>query len=377
MNPVWKIFLIVMIWSNFSCTASKGPQQVIRIGEYGSLSGSEATFGQGVHNGIQLAIDQANQAGGIEGRRLELVTKDEKGELKLVQKTVEELIQKDNVIAIIGEVASHRSLIAAPIAQKHKVPMVSPSSTNPKVTEIGDHIFRVCFIDSFQGQVMAQFAYKQLHVRNVAILRDKSSDYSRDLADYFSQAFKKLGGRITNDQEYTSGDIDFKEQLVQIRRDKPQAIYIPGYYSEVGLIARQARQLGIEATFLGGDGWDSTKLFQIGRDAIKGSYFSNHFSAQSPNEHVQRFVRAYRERFAKNPDGLAAGGYDAAMFIIEALKRAKTKDRPGLAQALRSMHSFEGALGNTSIDRQRNALKPAFILRVNGTSNKYITTIKP
>lgn len=256
----------------------------IPIGEYGSMTGNEATFGQMTHKGVMLAIDQVNEKGGVKGKKLVLSSLDDQGKPEEAATAVNRLINRHKVLAIIGEVASSRSLAAAPIAQQAGIPMISPSSTNPKVTEVGDHIFRVCFIDPFQGHVMAKFAYENLKIRKVAILRDVKSDYSVGLSDFFRDTFVRMGGEIVADVSYSGQDVDFKAQLTQIRTKKPEGIFIPGYYTEVGLIAQQARQLGIKAPLLGGDGWDSPKLFEIGKDAIKGGYFSNHYTtARSRN----------------------------------------------------------------------------------------------
>ncbi|MEY4632424.1 MAG: hypothetical protein RIQ81_2544, partial [Pseudomonadota bacterium] len=270
---------------------------VIKIGEVGSMTGSEATFGVATHQGVELAIREINASGGIRGKKLQVISLDDQGKPEEAATAVTRLITQDKVTAIVGEVASSRSLAMAPIAQQYKIPMVSPSSTNPKVTEIGDYIFRVCFIDPFQGFVMARFAADNLKVKKVAILRDVKNDYSVGLSKFFTETFKKLGGEIVVDQSYSAGDIDFKSQLTAIRGKKPEAIFVPGYYTEVGLIARQARSLGIKAPLLGGDGWDSPKLLQIGGKAVEGAFFSNHYSAEDKSPHVQSFIERYRKDY--------------------------------------------------------------------------------
>lgn len=349
----------------------------IVIGEYGSLTGSEATFGISTDNGVKMAIDEKNKAGGIKGKQIKLIALDDQGKSEEAAAVVTRLITQNNVIAVIGEVASSRSLAAAPIAQQNKVPMISPSSTNPKVTEVGDYIFRVCFIDPFQGTVMAKFAAENLKAKKVAILRDVKSDYSVGLADYFIKKFQELGGSISSDQSYQSGEMDFKAQLTQIKGSKPDAIFIPGYYTEVGLIARQARQLGLTVPLLGGDGWDSAKLFEIGGTAINGNYFSNHYTTETTDPVVLDFIKKYKERFGEVPDGLAALGYDSAKILFEAMERAPELTPKAIRDQLALTKDFMGVTGKISMDPQRNATKPAVVVKVDGTSNRYVTTVNP
>ncbi|MEQ1877672.1 MAG: ABC transporter substrate-binding protein, partial [Bdellovibrionia bacterium] len=257
------------------------------IGEVLSMTGSQATFGTSTHMGVDLAIIETNGTGGVKGKQLKVLTVDNQGKPDEAATAVTKLITQNQVIAILGEVASSRSLAMAPIAQNYKTPMVTPSSTNPEVTAKGDYIFRVCFIDPFQGTVMAKFAKDNLKLKNIAILRDVKSDYSVGLADYFIKTFTADGGKVAVDQSYSEGDVDFKAQLTAIKAKKPDGIFVPGYYTEVGLIARQARELGIKVPLLGGDGWDSPKLYEIGGSALEGTYFSNHYSSEDKSPHVQ------------------------------------------------------------------------------------------
>jgi branched-chain amino acid transport system substrate-binding protein len=351
----------------------------ILVGEYGSFTGSEATFGISTSQGIKMAIEEKNKAGGVKGKQIKLISLDNQGKAEEAASAVTRLITQNGVIAVIGEVASSRSLAAAPIAQQNKIPMISPSSTNPKVTEVGDYIFRVCFIDPFQGTVMAKFAWENLKAKKVAILRDVKSDYSVGLADYFIKKFKELGGDIVSDQSYQSGEMDFKAQLTQIKAAKPDAIFIPGYYTEVGLIARQAKQLSIAAPLLGGDGWDSSKLYEIGGTAINGSYFSNHYTTETKDPIVVDFIKRYKERYGGDtpPDGLAALGYDAAKVLIEAMERAPELSPKAIRDEIAKTTDFVGVTGKISINEQRNAVKPAVVVKVDGTTNRYVTTINP
>lgn len=380
-------FLAVLLTIGFvlSCT-KKGDQTTeggkpagssIVIGEVGSFTGDTATFGISTHQGIELATNELNKAGGLLGKIVEIVKYDNQGKEEEAATATNRLINQHKVAAILGEVASRRSKAMAPIAQSNKVPMVSPSSTNPEVTAIGDYIFRVCFIDPFQGAVMARFAFENLKAKKVAILRDVGQDYSVGLADAFTETYKKVGGEIVSDQSYTEKDVDFKAQLTAIRGLNPEAIFVPGYYTQVGLIARQARELGIKAPLLGGDGWDSPKLFEIGGKAVEGSYLSNHYSPDDKSELVQNFIKRYKEAYGQIPDGLAAQGYDAAMVLFDAIKRAGSTDAKALRDALAATKEYPGVTGKITIDDKRNASKPAVVLKVENGGFSYVTSISP
>ena len=355
-------------------------QEPIVIGEFASLTGSEATFGINSSNGVQLAREDIDRAGGLlGGRHIQMIVEDDQSKPGQPSAAVKKLVANDKAIAILGEIASSRSLEAAPICQEAKIPMVSPGSTNPKVTDAGDYIFRVCFIDSFQGTVMAKFALDHLHAKKIAILQDVKSDYSKGLAQYFGDYLKAHGGQIVVDRSFTGGgsDKDFRAQLTSIKAAKPDAIFVPGYYTEAGLIAKQARSLGIKVPLLGGDGWDSPKLSEIGGSAVDGCYFSTHFSTQDKNPKVQDFVKRYQARFGAMPDGMAPLGYDAMMILGNAIKTAGSTDAAKIRDALANTKNFDGVTGKITIDAKRNATKSAVVLRVNGKQNDYVTTIAP
>lgn len=353
----------------------------VLFGEVGSLTGQEATFGTSTHNGILLAVKEINDAGGLDvggkKRKIRVITYDDQGKTTEAAAATTKLIVQDRVHVILGEVASSRSKAMAPIAQNNRVPMVSPSSTNPDVTRDKDYVFRVCFIDPFQGYVMAKFARETLKADRVAILRDVGNDYSVGLADVFAERFTGLGGKIVADEKYTAGDIDFKGALTKIRGVQPQAIFVPGYYTDVGLIARQSRELGIKAPLLGGDGWDSTKLYEIGGDALTGSYFSNHYAVEDPNPRIQKFIADYKQAYGDVPDGLAALGYDAARISAEAITRAGSTEGAKVRDALAQTRDFQGVTGTITINEDRNAVKPAVVLQIESGRGKYLTTIAP
>lgn len=349
----------------------------IIVGEVGSMTGSEATFGVSTHRGIELAINEINAAGGVKGKTFKVISLDDQGKPDEAATAVTKLITQNSVFAILGEVASSRSLAMAPIAQQYQIPMITPSSTNPKVTQVGDYIFRVCFIDPFQGTVMAKFALDTLKFKKVAVLRDVKNDYSVGLADFFTETFKKGGGEVVVDQSYSAGDVDFKSQLTAIRGTKPEAIFVPGYYTEVGLIARQAKELGLNVPLMGGDGWDSPKLTEIGGKAIDNSYFSNHYSAEDQSPHIQTFIAAYKKAYGEIPDGLAAMGYDAMKVLADAVNRAPEVSRKSVREVLAQTKDYQGVTGKITIDGERNAIKSAVVLKVADGKYKYQTTINP
>ncbi|QRK09041.1 ABC transporter substrate-binding protein [Archangium violaceum] len=347
------------------------------VGVLGSLTGGEATYGISARNGIELAIQEANTAGGVKGRKLETRVYDSQGKPEEAAQAATRLITQDKVALILGDTGSSASLAVAEKAQAAGVPMITPSGTNPAVTQKGDSIFRVCFIDPFQGSVMAKFAREHLKFDTIAVLRDNKSAYSIGLADTFVGRFSELGGKIVADESYAKGDTDFRAQLTAIKKAKPQAIYIPGYYSDVGIIARQVRELGVTVPLLGGDGWGSDKLFELGGSAVEGSYFSNHYSPDNPDARTQKFIADYKAAYGSVPDAIAALGYDAARVAVEAMKRAQDTSGAALREAIASTKDFPGVTGTLSLDANRNPVKPAVILKVGDGKTEFVTTVAP
>ena len=372
----WLATVLAALVLTLSCGPKLNPNE-IRIGEFGSLTGAQATFGTSTQNGIQLAVDEANAAGGVNGKTLKVIALDDQGKPEEAAVVVTKLITQEKAQVILGEVASSLSLAAAPICQEHKIPMISPSSTNPNVTQVGDYVFRVCFIDPFQGQVMADFAMGNLKAKTAAILRDQKSDYSMGLADFFIKRFKEKGGTILTDQSYVGGDVDFKSQLTNIREQKPDVVFVPGYYGEVGLIAKQARELGIKVALLGGDGWDSSKLYEIGGAALDGCYFSSHYSSDSTDPKVRDFVKKYQARFGQVPDALATLGYDSTGVLVAALKSAKSLEAADIRDAIAATKNYPGVTGSISLDADRDAVKPAVVLKIFNSKSSYVTTVNP
>jgi len=350
----------------------------IKVGEYASLTGKEATFGISSHEGTLMAIEEINAAGGVLGRKLELLTEDTQSKAGESQTVVNKLIARDGAIAILGEVASSRSLEAAKVCQDSKTPMISPSSTNPKVTESGDYIFRVCFIDPFQGTVMANFATQTLKAKKVAVFTDVKSDYSKGLAKFFKERFVANGGTIAVELDYNGGDKDFKAQLTAIKAANPDGVFVPGYYTDAALICVQAKQLGLNVPLFGGDGWESEKLTEIGSDAVEGHYFSTHYHPDVGSELSKKFVENYRKRWnGKTPDALAACGYDSAIVLVDGIKRAGTTDGAKLREAIAATKDFQAVTGTITINPQRDATKAAVILQVKDGKFKYLETVAP
>ena len=362
-----------------SDTAADSSGDIV-IGMYGSLTGEGASFGQSSKEGTELAVDEINAAGGVmDGRMFKLLIEDDQSKPEEASSAVTKLITQDKVVAVLGEVASRRTLAAAPVAQKYQIPLITPASTNERVTKAGNYIFRVCFIDPFQGEVLAKFAFNDLKARKVAILKNIAEDYSVGLTDSVTQHFTALGGTVLPAVGYSGADADFKAVLTQIRSEKPDAIFATGYYSEAGIIVRQARELGMKMPILGGDGWVGDALAN-GREALNNTYISNHYSADNPAPIVQNFVAAYRKRFNKEPDAIAALAYDAVKVLADAMQRAKTTDGPKVRDALASA-DVPGVTGQLKMNKERNVDKPAVVQEVTYANGQvkfvYKTTVNP
>jgi branched-chain amino acid transport system substrate-binding protein len=368
--------LITAAAVTLSC-GERGSGKEILVGEYGSLTGGIATFGISTKNASEMAFDEINKKGGVLGKQIKLLVEDDQSKPEEAGTAVTKLINQDHVVAMLGHVASSHSLAAAPICQSNKVPMITPSSTNPRVTQVGDYIFRVCFTDTFTGEVVAKFVYDTLKAKKIAILVDVRSDYSVGLQTFFGEAFKRRGGEIVANQSYSQGDSDFRAQLTQIKATNPDAIYVPGYYTEVGTIVHQGRELGITVPFVGSDGWDSPKLWEIGGEALNGCYFSNHYSTDDPNPAVQKFVNDYKTKYGQVPDALAALAYDAARILADSFTRAGSTDGDKVRKAIGATKDFPGVTGAITINAERNAVKPAVILKVENGKYLLVETITP
>ena len=352
----------------------------IVVGMYGSLTGEGASFGQSSVEGAQLAVEEINNAGGLlGGRKIRLLVEDDQSRPEEASNAVTKLITQDKVVAVLGEVASRRTLAAAPVSQKYRVPMITPASTNERVTQVGDYIFRVCFIDPFQGEVLAKFAYNDLKARKVAVLKNIQEDYSVGLTDSIQKTFTGLGGRVLDPVSYSSADADFRAILTQVRAQKPDAIFATGYYTEAAIIVRQARELGMQMPILGGDGWVGDAL-KNGREALKNTFISNHYSGDNPDSLVQNFKKAYRAKFNREPDSIAALGYDSAKVLADSITRAASTDGSKIRDAIAAA-DLAGVTGRLKMNANRDVDKPAVIEElqfVNGdVKYVYRTTINP
>ncbi len=350
-----KVFLGLLLLASLSLFA------VVKIGALLPLTGGVSAFGDLVKKGIELAWEEKNT---VLGEKIEVVYMDTRSEKTEAANGIARLIDKDGVVAVIGEVISGNSIAAGEIAEKKKVPMVSPSSTNSLVTQGKKFVSRVCFIDPLQGTALAEFAAKTLKVKKATVLTDVEQDYSVGLSNYFMERFKKLGGQVLQLQ-YKSGDQEFSAQLSQALAFGSEAIVVTGYYNEIALVAQQARALGYKGYILTGDGADAPELIKIGGQAVEGIYFSAHFHPDAPvTKRSKLFVDAFVKKYGVKPSTLSALGYDAYMLVLEAIERAKTTKPELIATAIRSIKNFEGATGTITIDSNGNATKDVVILTV-------------
>ena len=374
------VFLIVFgfsisnVWSRSHQTSGVEP---IRIGVFLDLTGRTSEFGRATLNGAMLATAEINDAGGIEGRRIELIVEDDQGEPTEVTPVIYRLIGPNKVDALLGEIASTNSLVAARIAQDAKVPMITLAA-NSAITKVGNYVFRATFIDSFQGEALAEFAVKRLKAKRVALFVDSTSDYSGTLATAFGNRLVTLGGRVVVKKSYLRLDNQYKKQLREIKAFHPDAVFIPGYYAEAGVIARHARQIGLNVPLLGGDGWESRHLWALGGTSLNGSYIALPYASDNPSSANRKFVASYRKRYGGSaPDAFAALGYDGLKMLSDAIGRAGTTERLKLRDALASTKDFNGVTGRISINEHRDALKPVLILKLHDGRFMYFETVQP
>ena len=359
---------------------ASSPAAKVWLGHVAALTGPEAAAGESTERGILLAIEELNARGGVKSKQLDLRSSDDQGRPEEAAAAASRLAGPDRVVVLVGEVSPARSVALAAIAEASRLPMVSPSSSDPEVTKDGGRtrafVFRAGSTDALQGAVMARFA-RERGLGKVAILRDVGSAYSLGLADRFLSTFRELGGAIVNDQSYKAGDQDFKAQLTTIRARAPEAIYVPGHPADVALLARQARELGLKVPLLGGDRWDSPALFEKAGSALDGSYYSSAWSAGDPSPRIQGFIERYRARFGAAPDALAAAGHDAVLVAADAVSRAKDLSGEAVAAALAETRGLAGVTGTITLDTDHQAVKPAAVLEVKGGKAVYVATVAP
>lgn len=357
----------------------------IKIGTDYELSGGQASFGNSALKGVRLAVKEINDAGGVLGKKLELAEGDNASKPEESTKIAQKLISNDKAVALLGAATSTNTLAAVPVATEKKIPLITTTATNPKVTvdertnKVNDWVFRACFIDPFQGKVAADFAAKDLNAKNVVIYTDSSSDYSKGLQKSFKETFTKNGGKIVAEESYQQKDSDFKAVLTRIKEKNPDAVYVPGYYEEVGKIVKQARELGIKVPFIGGDGWDSPQIVEIaGKDALNNTFFSNHYAPDDNAPEIQSFVSAFKKEYNNEvPDGFAALGYDGVKLLADAIKRAGSTDPEKLKTALAATKDLKLATGTITLNENHDPVKAAVILEYKDGKQVFKAKVNP
>jgi branched-chain amino acid transport system substrate-binding protein len=367
--------------NNSSGGSSGGGGDTIKIGADLELSGGVASFGQSIAEGLDLALEEINKEG-VNGKKLELVKVDNKSDAAEATNGAIKLISQDKVAAIIGAATSTNTLAQVQVAEDNKIPLITPTGTNPTITnkdgKVNDFVFRTCFIDPFQGKVAAKFALNNLKVKNAAVLIDSSSDYSKGLAAAFKEVFEKEGGKIVAEEAYVAKDTDFRATLTRIKAANPEFIFLPGYYEEVGLIVKQARELGINVPIMGGDGWDSPKLVEIaGKDALNNTFITNHYSSNDPDQKIQNFVKAFKAKYNKSPDAFNALGYDTAYFLADAIKRAGSADPVKIKDALAQTKDLSLVSGTLTLDKNHDPVKSVTILEYKDGQQQFKTKVNP
>ena len=363
---------------SFAGAVHRKHRDAITLGLYAAVTGSQADFGTASRNGVNLAAEEINAAGGVLGRPIYIALEDTRGDSAEAASAVTRLIHIEGAVGILGEVASSLSLAGGRICQRYRIPMVSPSSTNPAVTALGDCVFRVCFIDPFQGDVMARFARNTLGFSRVAVFKDQGSAYSIGLADAFRRAFTRLGGTIPTEQGYRAGDTHFSAQLGTILAQSPEGIFCPGYYTEAALIALEARGQGFRGRFMGGDGWSSPSLVQNDDNQLVGDFYSVGFAPDGATSEVaRRFARRFQEKYHYAPNDLAALAYDATLAMTQAIARAGSAAPERIRAELARTRNLDGATGLISLNEHRDAVKSAVILEVHENSADFRTTVNP
>lgn len=365
------------------CGGSEDDANKIKLGVVSEMTGANATYGNSIVNGIQLAVKEQNAKGGLLNKQIEIVVADDKSEPAEAANAMSKLINQDNVKAVMGIFPSSNAIAAANVSESSKIPFLAIGATNPKVTVNDDgtvkpHTFRVCFIDPFQGTVGANFVYNELGAKTAAIYIDNSSDYAKGLAAAFKDAYTASGGAVIDEESYLQKDTDFKSVLTKIKAAAPDVVYVPGYYEEVGKIIKQARELGINIPFVGGDGWDSPKLAEIaGSEALNNTYFTNHYSVDSSDETSKAFVENYNKEYGQTPDACAVLGYDGANLMIETIAKAGVYDAAKITEILAATKDFNAVTGKTSLNETHDAVKSAVILEYKDGKQTYRATVNP
>lgn len=378
------LMIMLLMASALAGCGSIADSNTIKIGLLNEMTGGNATFGNSAANGAKLAIKEANAKGGLLGKQIKAVIADNKSEPSESANAMTKLATQDRVVAVTGVFSSSNAIAASNVAEGSKIPFLAVGATNPKVTvdeatgKVKDYTFRVCFIDPFQGTVGANFVLNTLKLKQAVILVDNSSDYSKGLAAFFKDAFVKGGGSVLAEEAYLQKDQDFKSILTKVQALNADVIYVPGYYEEVGKIVKQARELGITAPIIGGDGWDSPKLVEVGTPAaLNNTYFTNHYSVEDTSSVSKAFVEAYKQEYGQAPDAMAVLGYDAANLLIDAIKRANSTESDKIREALATTKDFPAITGSTTLNATHDAVKSAVIIEMKDGKQAYKATVKP
>ena len=369
-----------LLGSVFAGCGSKESGDTIKVGANFELTGNVANYGNATIEGLQLAIDEANEAGGINGKKIELVSVDDKSEAAESINAATNLISDDDVKVIVGPATTGLVLAETQTATDAKVPIIAPCATSPEATvengKVKPYVFRSCFIDPQQGEVMATFAAKELKAKTAVIYVDNSSDYSKNLAKVFKEKFEAAGGKVVMEEAFLQKDQDFKATLTKLKTANADVMFVPAYYEEVGKIVKQAREMGINSAILGTDGWDDTKVVDIaGADALNNTFFSTHYSEKDAE--VQGFIEAYKKKFNRAPNVFAALGYDAGKMLVDALKRAGSGDTEKIREALEATKDLKVGTGTISMDKNHNPIKTAVILEMKNGEKELKAKIAP
>jgi len=381
---MFAVLMALLLMTGVLAGCGSSSSNNIKIGVLSEMTGGNATMGTSTANGIKMAVKEANAKGGVLGKQIELVVADNKSEPSESANAMTKLTTQDRVVAVTGVFASSNAIAASSVADANKVPFLAVGATNPKVTvdeksgKVKDYTFRVCFIDPFQGTVGANFVLNTLKLQKAAILVDNSSDYSKGLSEFFKNAFTKGGGTILAEEAYLQKDQDFKTILTKVKALNPEVIYVPGYYEEVGKIVKQARELGITAPIVGGDGWDSPKLVEVASAAaLNNTFFTNHYSVEDTSPTAQAFVEAYKKEYGQAPDAMAVLGYDAANVLIDAIKRANSADSGKIREALAATKDYPAITGATTLNATHDAVKSAVIIEMKDGKQMFKANVKP
>jgi branched-chain amino acid transport system substrate-binding protein len=374
---VMAMTLLAGCGGNTGSSTSGTTGDVIKIGAIGPLSGAASTYGISVKEGAQLLEKEVNDAGGINGKKIQFVFEDDQADPNSSMQAFNKLVDDEKVCAILGPVTSGATLAVAPNATSRQIPMITPTGTEPTITKVGgEYMFRGCFVDSFQGEVLAKYSNETLKSKTAAVLYNSGSDYSKGIADSFKAKFEAAGGTVGEFLTYNDKDTDFKAQLTKIKSLNPDVIVLPDYYNVVGLIAKQARGMGIQSQFLGGDGWESEELTKIGQDAVNGALYINHYYSGDTDPAVKSFVDSYKKEYNKEPDAFAALGYDSAKLLVKTIEKAGKTDGPAIKDALAGME-ITSVTGDIKFNDERSAIKSAAIIKIDGDKKVLAGKVNP